>query len=60
MGYFKWYLGRYGIFRGFWRFFGNRIVNGSIYSFFNSIGAAIGAFFFKRLVLSKTILNEFV
>lgn len=60
MGYFKWYWGKYGVFKAFFDFFGKRLMNGCIFSIFNSIGAAIGAFFFKRLVLSKTILSEFV
>ena len=60
LGYYKWYWGKYGFFKAFFDFFGRRLMNGCIYSFFNSIGAAIGAFFFKRLVLSKTILSEFV
>ena len=60
MGYFKWYWGEYGFFKAFGAFFGRKILNGCIYSFFNSIGAAIGAFFFKRLFLVGSELGKFV
>lgn len=60
MGYFKWYWGKYGFFTSIKAFFGKRLFHGIIFSFFNSIGAAIGAFFFKRLVLSKTDLAPYV
>jgi hypothetical protein len=50
-GYFSWYWGKHGFFKAFKSFFGMRISNGIVFSFFNSIGAAIGAFFFKRWFL---------
>ena len=53
MGYFKWYWGKHGLLSALKNFFGKRLFNGLIYSVFNSIGLAIGAFFFKRLVLAR-------
>ena len=60
LGYYKWYWGHYGFFKSIKDFFGKRILYGCIYSIFNSIGAAIGAFFFKRLVLMETGLKPYL
>ena len=60
LGYFKWYWGHNGFFKAFKDFFGKRILYGCIFAIFNSIGSAVGAFFFKKLVLMKTDLAEFV
>ncbi len=56
-GYFKWYWGHHGFFKAFKNFFWQRIKNGVIFSVFNSIGMAIGTFFFKRWVLAETFLK---
>ena len=60
LGYFKWYWGHNGFFKAFKDFFGRRILYGCIFSIFNSIGSAVGAFFFKKFVIMKTDLAEFV
>ena len=59
MGYFKWYWGKHGFFSALKAFFGRRLFNGVVYSIFNSIGLAIGAFMFKRLVLARFGLLQY-
>ena len=56
-GYYSWYWGKYGFWKAFKDFFGMKIFNGVVFSFFNSIGAAIGAFFFKRWFLKGSFLG---
>lgn len=53
MGYFKWYWGQHGFFKAVYEFFGQRIFNGIIYSVFNSVGLAIGSFFFRKFLLAN-------
>jgi hypothetical protein len=56
-GYFSWYWGKHGFWKAAKDFFGMQIFNGVVFSFFNSIGAAIGAFFFRKWVLKGTVLG---
>ena len=56
-GYLSWYWGKHGFFKAFKNFFGMQIFNGVVFSIFNSIGAAIGAFFFKKWFLKDSFLG---
>ena len=53
LGYFKWYWEKHGFFRAIKAFFWERFRNNLIYGVFHSMGLAIGAFFFKRLILAE-------
>ena len=59
MGYLKWYFGRYGFFKGIVDFFGKRMTYSFFYNIFNGFGLAVGAFFFKRLLLPRLGLAEY-
>lgn len=51
MAYFKWYWDRYGFFTACKAFFFPKIRNLITFNIFYGIGLAIGAFFFKRLII---------
>ena len=58
-GYFSWYWKTHGFWKAFKSFFGFKIVYGVVFSIFNSVGSAIGAFFFKRWFLKGNVLGEY-
>jgi len=58
-GYFSWYWGKHGFWKATKDFFGMQIFNGVVFSFFNSIGAGIGAFFFKKWFLKGTVFGTY-
>jgi hypothetical protein len=58
-GYFSWYWGKHGFFKATREFFGMQIFNGCVFSLFNSVGAAIGAFFFRKWFLKGSFLGSY-